>query len=168
MLQGREIWRVINWIKCTERVIIVVQNYYYNKNIARYRKDKDENIYFYSGKKTRQDKNKTWTFCPVVFTTTGAASPECAKFFQRLCGMLTHLDRMQHSQTVWFARCRLSFALLHAASMCLHGSRSSYHWPVNALRELAVVEGQGWATLPYTVFCCILMIKNDIVLLLCL
>ena len=83
------------------------------------------------------------TFCPLVFTTAGAAAPECAKFLQRLCGMLAHEDRMQYAQTSWYVRCRLSFALLRAAIMCLRGSRSSYHRPVNALRELAVVEGQG-------------------------
>ena len=83
------------------------------------------------------------TFCPLVFTTAGAASPECAKFLQRLCGMLANLDRMPYAQTAWYVRCRLSFALLRAAIMCLRGSRSSYHQPVNALRELAVAEGQG-------------------------
>ena len=83
------------------------------------------------------------TFCPLVFTTAGAASPECEKFLQRLCGMLASLDRMPYGQTVWYVRCRLSFALLRAAIMCLRGSRSTYHRPVNALRELAVAEGQG-------------------------
>ena len=83
------------------------------------------------------------TFCPLVFTTAGAASPECVKFLQRLCGMLANLDRIPYAQTVWYVRCRLSFALLRAAIMCLRGSRSLYHRPVNALRELAVAEGQG-------------------------
>ena len=68
---------------------------------------------------------------------------ECAKFLQRLCGMLANLDRIPHAQTVWYVRCRLLFALLRAAIMCLRGSRSSYHRPVNALRELAAIEGRG-------------------------
>ena len=38
--------------------------------------------------------------------------------------------------------CRLSFTMLRAAIMCLRGSRSLYHQPVNALRELAVAEGR--------------------------
>ena len=54
-----------------------------------------------------------------------------------------NLDKIHYAQTVWYVRCRLSFTLLRASVMCLHGSRSSYHRPVNALRELAVVEGQG-------------------------
>ena len=83
------------------------------------------------------------TFCLLVFTTAGTASPECAKFLQWLCGMLANLDRMPYAQTAWYVRCRLSFALLRAAIMCLRGSRPSYHQPVNALRELAVAEGQG-------------------------
>ena len=83
------------------------------------------------------------TFCPLVFTTAGAASPECVKFLQRLCGMLANLDRMPYAQTVWYVCCRLSFALLRAAIMCLCGSRSSYHQPVNALHELPVVDGRG-------------------------
>ena len=47
--------------------------------------------------------------------------------------------------------CRLAFALLRSAIMCILGARSSHHRPVNALRELAVVEWgppvSGWETM---------------------
>ena len=57
--------------------------------------------------------------------------------------MLAILDRTPYAQTVWYVCCRLAFALLRAAIMCLWGSRSSYHRSVNALRELAVAKGRG-------------------------
>ena len=83
------------------------------------------------------------TFSPlVVLTTAGAASPECARFLKHLCGLLANADRMPYAQSVAYVRCRLSFALLRSAVMCVRGSRSAYHLPVNELRELAVVEGR--------------------------
>ena len=39
-----------------------------------------------------------------------------------------------------YVRCRLSFALLRSAIMCIRGSRSAYHRPVNSPREVALIE----------------------------
>ena len=72
-------------------------------------------------------------FCPLVFTTVGAVLPECAMFLQLLCGRLAHLDRMHHAQTIWYVGYRLSFVPVRGSIMCLRGSRSSYHRPVNVL-----------------------------------
>ena len=46
--------------------------------------------------------------------------------------------------------------IIMAAIVCLCGSGSSCHRPVNALCKLEVIEVQGWASLPYTAFCCTL------------
>ena len=80
-------------------------------------------------------------FCPLVFTTSGLAAPECIRFLKCLRGMMTRADTTHYSRIVCYVSCRLSFALLRAAIMCVRGARSAYHRPVNALRELAIVEG---------------------------
>ena len=69
--------------------------------------------------------------------TAGAASPECVKFLHRL--HVWHVGKYGQnvlcSGGLVYVRWRLSFALLRAAIMCLRGSRSTYHCPVNALRQ---------------------------------
>ena len=85
--------------------------------------ERQKNQLEYNERITNVDRG---TFCPLVFTTAGATSPECAKLLQRLCGMLAQLDSMHYAQTVWYVRCRLSFALLRASILCLRGSRSAY------------------------------------------
>ena len=82
------------------------------------------------------------TFCPLVFTTSGLAALECTRFLKRLCGMMASAETTHYSRIVCYVRCRLSFALLRAAIMCVRGARSAYHRPVNVLGELAIVEGR--------------------------
>ena len=79
------------------------------------------------------------SFTPLVFTTAGCCAPECTAFIKRLCALLATADR-PYAQLMAYVRCRLSFALLRAAIMCIRGARSAYHRPVNAMRELAIVE----------------------------
>ena len=81
-------------------------------------------------------------FTPLVFTTAGSASPECLRFLKRLCAMLAQHDGKPYGEVMAYVRCRLSFALLRAAVMCIRGARSAYHRPVNALRPLAMAEGR--------------------------
>ena len=57
----------------------------------------------------------------------------------RLGGLLATADR-PYAQLMAYVRCRLSFALLRAAIMCIRKSRSAYHRPVNAMRESATVK----------------------------
>ena len=83
------------------------------------------------------------TFSPLVLSTSGVAAPECERFLKRLCGLLARADSsMPYAHHVAYVRCRLSFALLRSAVMCVRGSRSAYHRPANELRELAVVESR--------------------------
>ena len=81
------------------------------------------------------------SFAPLVFTTDGCAAPEATRFLKSLCSRLANRDGKPYSVTLAYVRGRLSFALLRAAIMCLRGARSSYHRPINALRQLAISEG---------------------------
>ncbi|XP_065182324.1 fibrillin-3-like [Sycon ciliatum] len=70
------------------------------------------------------------TFSPLVLSTSGVAAPECEMFLKRLCGLLARADSsMPYAHHVAYVRCRLSFALLRSAVMCVRGSRSAYHRP---------------------------------------
>ena len=82
------------------------------------------------------------SFTPLVFTTTGAAGPMAERFLQRLAGKLTEKDGSKYSVTMAWLRCRLSFALLRGAILCVRGSRSHRQHPVHSKRELAVVESR--------------------------
>eukprot|EP00117_Sycon_ciliatum_P013925 scpid93969/ scgid2159/ len=84
------------------------------------------------------------TFTPLIFTTAGCCAPECSRFIKRLCGLLSRGEKKKYAEMTTYARCRLAFAILvlRSAIMCIRGARSSYHRPVNALRELAVAEGR--------------------------
>ena len=82
------------------------------------------------------------TFCPLVFTTSGLAAPEYTRFLKRLCVMMARAEATHYSRIICYAHCRLSFALLRAAIMCVRGAQLAYHRPVNALRELAIGEGR--------------------------
>ena len=82
------------------------------------------------------------SFCPLIFSTTGAAGPRCDRFLKRLAGMLADEDRSPYSCTLSWLRCRISFALVRSAVMCIRGSRSSRRHPVHCLREVAGVESR--------------------------
>ena len=50
------------------------------------------------------------SFCPLIFSTTGAAGPRCDRFLKRMAGMLADEDRSPYSCTLSWLRCRISFA----------------------------------------------------------
>ena len=81
-------------------------------------------------------------FTPLVFSVSGAASPASVAFLKRLCLHLSESGSGQYSSLIGFYRCRLSFALLRCAILCIRGARSSRRRPVHMLRELALVEGR--------------------------
>ena len=68
-------------------------------------------------------------FTPLVFSTTGGMGCDATVFYKRLASMLA-LKREQPYSTVSWLRCRLSFALLRSAVICVRGSRSSFHHPI--------------------------------------
>ena len=78
-------------------------------------------------------------FTPIVFTTTGR---EAATFYKRLADMIAGKQQKPYSTVMGWLRCRLSFATLRSAIMCVRGSRSSRHRPIRVLDiTLATAEG---------------------------
>ena len=81
-------------------------------------------------------------FTPLVFSTTGGMGREATVFYKRLASMLALKREQPYSTVMSWLRCRLSFALLRSAVMCVRGSRSSFHHPVRDLDiTLATAEG---------------------------
>ncbi|KAL5489466.1 hypothetical protein EMCRGX_G018560 [Ephydatia muelleri] len=81
-------------------------------------------------------------FTPLVFSTSGAMGREATTFYKRLADLLSDKQDKAYSLIMGWLRCRLSFAILRSAIMCLRGSRSSYHHPVYCDLALAVHEGR--------------------------
>ena len=81
-------------------------------------------------------------FTPLVFSTSGAMGREATIFYKRLADLLSDKQDKAYSPIMGWLRCRLSFAILRSAIMCLRGSRSSYHYPVYCDLALAVHEGR--------------------------
>ena len=62
--------------------------------------------------------------------------------YKRLADELSRKQDKQYSLVMGWIRCRLSFAILRSAILCIRGSRSSRHRPVRELNiELAAAEG---------------------------
>ena len=81
-------------------------------------------------------------FTPIVFTTTGGMGREAATFYKRLADMIAGKQQKPYSTVMGWLRCRLSFATLRSAIMCVRGSRSSRHRPIRVPDiTLATAEG---------------------------
>ena len=63
------------------------------------------------------------SFVPLVFTTSGSASPSAAVVLRRLAARLAEGRDLSYSTVMGWLRCRLSFCLLRCAVMCFRGSR---------------------------------------------
>ena len=81
-------------------------------------------------------------FTPLVFSTSGAMGREATTFYKRLADLLSEKQDKAYSLIMGWLRCRLSFAILRSAIMCLRGSRSSCHHPIYCDLTLAVHEGR--------------------------
>ena len=82
------------------------------------------------------------SFTPLVFTTTGAAAPDSERCLRCLAGRLSQRDQRPYSSEMAWLRCRLSFALIRSAVMCVRGSRSRRGYPVGGDRLLASIGGR--------------------------
>ena len=69
-------------------------------------------------------------FTPLVFTTTGGMGREATTFYQRLADMIASKQQKSYPTVMGWLRCRLSFATLRSAIMCVRGSRSSRLCPI--------------------------------------
>ena len=63
-------------------------------------------------------------FSPLVFTTSGGMGREATVVYKRLADRLSALRDSSYAQTMGWLRCRLSFALLRSALLCIRGSRT--------------------------------------------
>ena len=85
-------------------------------------------------------------FTPLVCTSTGGVGREATVFYKRLADLLATHWGQPYSSTIHWLRCRLSFALLRSAILCIRGSRSSVHRPVKGPLDLSVVLVESWLT----------------------
>ncbi len=69
------------------------------------------------------------TCTPLVMSTSGGWGPSATVAFRRLAGLIAYKHNQSYSTTLHFMRCKISFALIDSASMCLRGPRSSLHAP---------------------------------------
>ena len=66
-------------------------------------------------------------FTPLVFTTTGGMGDVAAQVYKRLVSLLSKKNDLSYGETMGWIRCRLSFALVRSAIMCIRGARSPLH-----------------------------------------
>ena len=83
------------------------------------------------------------SFVPLVFSATGGMSKSTSNFYRHLALKLS-MKRDEHLSVILsLLHCRLSFALLRAAIMCIRGVRSSRHKPLlNSPFDLQVAESR--------------------------
>ena len=80
-------------------------------------------------------------FTPLVLSATGGMGREAAIFYKRLADGISRKEHKEYSVVMGWIRCRLSFAILRSAILCIRGSRSSRHRPVHELNiTLAIIN----------------------------
>ena len=93
-----------------------------------YRKHEDEKKRLYANRVLEVEQG---TFTPLVFTTTGGMTVECKRFHSRLAELIAIKKGEEYSTTMSWTRSKVSFALLRSVLLCLRGSRSPTHVPLN-------------------------------------
>ena len=63
------------------------------------------------------------TFTPLVYSTMGGMAPECERYTRHLSERIANKRGELYSKTIRYIRCRISFALLRSALLCLRGTR---------------------------------------------
>ena len=82
------------------------------------------------------------SFTLLLFSATGGMSKLTSNFYRHLAERLSEKKQIPYSVAMGLIRCRLCFALLRAAIMCIRGARSSKQNPIfNSPFELQVAEG---------------------------
>ena len=64
------------------------------------------------------------TFTPLVFTTTGKMADECVKYHSRLAELTANKKGERYSCAISLIRCKVPFAIVRSAILCLRGTRS--------------------------------------------
>ena len=82
-------------------------------------------------------------FTPLVLSTNGGMGKEATTFYKQLADMIAQKRQHHYSMVMGWLRCRISFASLRSSVMCIRGSRSSSHRPINSSDiSLAATEGR--------------------------
>ena len=71
-------------------------------------------------------------FTPLVLSTDGEMGRVATTFYKRLADMIAQKRQHHYSTVMGWLRCRISFASLRSSVMCIRGSRSSFHRPINS------------------------------------
>ena len=69
-------------------------------------------------------------FTLLVFTTTGGMGDAAGQVYNRLANLLTEKLDFSYGEVMGWIRCKLSFALVRSAIMCIRGAHSRLHSPV--------------------------------------
>ena len=82
-------------------------------------------------------------FSPLVFTTTGGMGDAASQVYRRLANLLTEKLDVSYGEVMGWIRCKLSFALVRSAIMCIRSARSRMHSPVfDAPVEVQIAEAR--------------------------
>lgn len=106
---------------------------------ACYRRQEQEKKRKYEERVTRVEHA---SFTPIVFSVTGGCSRLTSTFIKRLASLTAEKDDSSYAITINWIRCRLRFALLRSAIMCLRGSRRRKQEQASDNILLATAEGR--------------------------
>ena len=79
---------------------------------------------------------------PLVLSATGGMDREAATFYKRLADRISTKEQKQYSVVMGWICCRLSFAIIHFAILCIRASTSSHHHPSHEL-NITVATSEG-------------------------
>ena len=83
------------------------------------------------------------SFTPMIFSSTGGMSNTTLYFYSHLAEKIAEKKQSSYSETIGLIRCRISFALLRSAIMCISGTQSSSTTPIfNSAIDLQIAESQ--------------------------
>ena len=68
-------------------------------------------------------------FTPLVFSTTSGLGRKTQTFYKHLADKLASKHSVDYCTLMGWLRCKISFAILRSAVLCIRGSRSSRHQP---------------------------------------
>ena len=113
---------------------------------AIYKKHEDEKKRAY-GQRVLEIEHAVFT--PLVLSTSGGMGRETQTFYKRLADLLSLTRDMPYSSLMGWLRCKLSFAILRSAIMCIRGSRSSRHRAIHESSDIALVCSEGYVPQEY-------------------
>ena len=75
------------------------------------------------------------SFTPLVFSSLGGMSRECAHFYNRLADKISEKRNISNSRGRAWIRTKLSFSLLRSTHLLIRGSRSTKQFSVEAIKD---------------------------------